>query len=385
MTKNYIAAAAIFAVASLLAFRAEAQTDGGPVAHKRIDALIDSTVENTYNYRFGHALEFTDSMIAEYPDRPEGYVYRCGIYSKMIAEDYFRSTDSIWNVYHVIVGKACSLSKKQVESAPDNLRRLFYYASALVYRSRYEAAKSDWFGLMADGLKSRKILERAVRLDPDFYDAYSGIGAFNYYAAHLPWYLKPIALILGINGNEKVGIEELKKAAEHGSYSKAEAASFLADVVYVAEKNYSGIVRLSLALHRMYPGNLDFVRSLCFGYYRLHDYSSVLRFADPCLAEYRGADSLRFVSLGYIRFYRGEAYAALNMNYGGAIADLSKTIEMGEPSVLVSRAYYRRGSVYERMGEKDKAILDFETAIRLNGDDNACRQAKIALDSLKSQ
>ncbi len=384
MTRHYIAAAAIFAVASLLALRADARTGGRAVVHNRLDALIDSTVENTYNYRFGHALEFTDSMMAEYPKMPEGYVYRCGIYSKMIAEDCFRSPDSIWNVYHVIVDKACSLSKKRVESAPDNVHRLFYYASALVYRSRYEAAKSDWFGLMADGLKSRKILEKAVKLDPHFYDAYSGIGAFNYYAAHLPWYLKPMALILGINGNEKLGIEELKKAAERGSYSKAEAASFLADIVDVDKKNYSGIVKRALSLHRMYPGNLDFVRSLCFGYYRLHEYDKVLRFANPCLADYRGADSLRFVSLSYIRFYRGEAYAALRRNYGEAIADLSKIIEMGKPSVLLSRAYYGRGSVYERMGEEDKAILDFKTAIKLNGDYNACRQARIALDSLQS-
>ncbi len=385
MTKNYLASAAIFAVVILLAFQAVAQTGGGTAAHNKLDALIDSTVENTYNYRFRKALDFADSMIAAYPDRPEGYVYRCGIYSKMIAEDYFLSPDSIWNVYHAVVDRACSISKKRAELAPDNVHRLFYYASALVYRSRYEAAKSDWFGLMADGLKSRKILEKAVKLDPRFYDAYSGIGAFNYYAAHLPWYLKPIALILGINGNEKVGIEELKKAAENASYSKAEAASFLADIVYVDKKDYSGIVRLSLALHRMYPGNLDFVRSLCFGYYRLHDYDKVLRFADPCLADYRGADSLRFVSLSYIRFYRGEAYAALRKHYGEAIADLSKTIEMGKPSVLISQAYYGRGSVYERMGERDKAIMDFETAIKLNGDDNACRQARIALDSLQTR
>ena len=385
MTKNFLAAAAMVAVTVMFASHAEALSTDRSSVHTSLGALIDSTVVNTYNYRFTRALGFADSMISSYPDRPEGYIYSCGIYSKMIAEHCFKSPDSIWNRYVVLVEKACELSKDRVESDPKNVHSLFHYASALVYRSRYEAAKSDWFGLMADGMKSRKILEKAVKLDPHFYDAYSGIGAFNYYAAHLPWYLKPIALVLGINGNETVGIDELKKAAKLGNFSKAEAASFLADIVYVDKKNYSGIVRLSLELHQLYPGNLDFIRSLCFGYYKLREYGRVLLYADSCLSEYRGADSLRFVSLSYIRFYSGEAYAALRKNYGGAVADLSKTIEMGEPSVLVSRAYYRRGSVYERMGEKGKAISDFETAIRLNGDDNACRKARLALDSLRTR
>lgn len=349
-----------------------------------IEAMIDSTVYETYNYRFNRALEITDSMIALYPDRPEGYIYKCGIYSKMLAEDYFKSPDSVWKIYKRLIDKACELSRKSLQADPDGVVRLFHYASALVYRSRYEAAESDWLGLMSDGVKSRKLLEKATKLDSSFYDAYSGIGAFNYYAAHLPWYLKPIALVLGIKGNEKEGIAELKKAAEFGDYSKAEAASFLADIVYAKRNNYEKIVELDLELRKLYPGNLDFIRSLCFAYYKMHDYDEVIRYADPCLAGYNGRASTKFLSLAYIRYYRGEAYAALRMNYGGAIADYSKTIEIGQPSVLVSRAYYDRGSVYERLGMKRKAIADFRTAIRLNGDDHACELARAALDSLKA-
>lgn len=349
----------------------------------RLQALIDSTVAETYNYNFTPALAITDSMIARYPGRPEGYIYKCGIYSKMLAESYFRHRDSVWNVYRRIVDRACKLSKDRVKAHPDDVDDLFHYASALVYRSRYEAAKSDWLGLMSDGVRSRKLLERAIGLDSTFYDAYSGIGAFNYYAAHLPWYLKPVALILGIQGNERKGIADLKKAAQLGFYARAESASFLADIVYKEKKNYRVIARIALRLHTQYPGNLDFVRSLCFAYYKMNDFEQVVHYADPVLARYGGPDSTRFRSLAFIRFYRGEAYAALRRNYDLAIADYSRTIEMGESSMLVSRAYYGRGSIYERLGLKRKAVLDFKTAIRLNGDYNACKLARAALDSLE--
>lgn len=349
-----------------------------------MSTMMDSTVQQTYNYRFEAALATTDSMISTYPDRPEGYIYKCGIYSKMLAEDLFDSPDSIWQEYKGLVERACELSKTSFEANPEDVEGLFHYASALVYRSRYDAWKRDWLGLMSDGVKSRKLLEKAIKLEPDFYDAYSGIGAFNYYAAHLPWYLKPVALILGIKGNEEEGIVQLKKAARLGNYSRAEAASFLTDVVYSDKKEFPKIAILALDLHKEYPGNLDFVRTLCFACYKLHNYRKVIQYADPLLACCAG-DSSRFLSLAYIRFYRGEAYAALKTNYGGAIVDYSKTIQMGEPSVLVSQAYYGRGSLYERLGKRGKAIADFETAMKLNGDDRSCRLARAALDSLKSQ
>lgn len=376
----------LLAAAAIVAFAGYAHTcraAQSPNSHDKMESMMDSTIGETYNYRFGRALAITDTMIAMYPERPEGYIYKCGIFSKMLVEECFQSPDSVWSLYKRLVDKACELSKKKVESEPDDVTGLFHYASALVYRSRYEAAKNDWIGLMTDGVKSKKVLEKAIGLDPHFYDAYSGIGAFNYYAAHLPWYLKPVALVLGINGNEEEGIAELKKAAQFGDYSKAEAASFLADIVCKDKKNYPEMVRLALALHRQYPGNLDFVRTLCLAYYKLHDYDSVIRYSDPTLSKYKSSNSGRFLSLAYILFYRGESYMALKMNYPGAIADYSKAIEMGEPIALASMAYYGRGSLYERLGMKLKAVSDFETAIRLNGDDNACRLARVALDTLK--
>jgi tetratricopeptide (TPR) repeat protein len=347
--------------------------------------MIDSTVQQTYDYRFEAALATTDEMISAMPERPEGYIYKCGVYSKMLTEECFESPDSIWREYKHLVDEACRISKADYEATPDSVRALFNYASALVYRSRYDAMKSDWFGLMSDGVKSRKLLEKAVAVDTAFYDAYSGIGAFNYYAAHLPWYLKPVAFVLGISGNEEEGIAQLRKAASRGHFSRVEAATFLADVVFTDKKDYGEVAKLALALHTLYPENLDFVRSLCSACYKLHNYDKVVHYADQTIGRYKTSDSARFLSLAYIRFYRGESYLALKQKYDVAISDYGHAIEMGEPSGLVARAYYGRGSAYERLGKKNRAILDFETAIKLNGDDIACRQARMALDSLKGK
>jgi len=122
--------------------------------------LLDSVVTETYNYNFNRAIAVTNRMISLYPDKPEGYIYRCGIYSKMLAEGCFRSPDSAWQVYNLNVQRACALARRDVEAHPDDVESLFHYASALVYRSRYEAEENDWFGLMSDGVKSRDLLEK---------------------------------------------------------------------------------------------------------------------------------------------------------------------------------------------------------------------------------
>ena len=309
--------------------------------------MISSTIDDTYSYRFNSALETADKMIASYPKEPEGYLYKCGVYWKMLEEGCVGSTDSTKREIKQLIDKACRLSAVKVDANPNDVKGLFYYAGSLVYRARYEAAKSDWLSVMSDGIKTKKLLEKVIELDPSFYDAYSGLGAFNYYAAHIPWYLKPLALVLGISGNEEEGIAQLKKATQFGKYAKAEAANFLASVVYMNKEDYSDAATLMRELHQQYPDNLDFVRSLCSSYYRMQDYTDVIRYADSVLSRRDRGNGFCPTSIGYIR--------------------------------------YLRGASYERLNEKDKAIADFEMVVKLNGGDRACKEAQAALDRLKRQ
>jgi len=76
----------------------------------------------------------------------------------------------------------------------------------------------------------------------------------------------------------------LNIAADSGDYAKTEAASFLADIVCLQKRDYRRMVRLSLRLHQEYPGNLDFVRTLCLGYDKLHEYDKVVQYSDQCIA-----------------------------------------------------------------------------------------------------
>lgn len=312
-----------------------------------LEGLIDSTIAETYSYRFDDALKTTSEMIASYRDQPVGYLYRCGVYWKMMNEMCTSPTDSMKKKFIALVDHACRLSAARLDTDKASVTELFYYAGALVYRARYEMMKSDWLAVLSDGLKTRKLLERAVRIDPTFYDAYSGIGAFNYYIAHIPWYLRPVALVMGISGNEQEGIEQLKIAAKLGKYTKTEAAEFLASVVYPNKGEFEKALKLLINLHREYPRNLYFVRTICSVYYKMGEYDQAIHYANLILNSTGKIDTGCETSLIYIRYYRGASYEGLNDN--------------------------------------ESAVADFKVLAALNNGDYACRQAKTELDRLRRQ
>ncbi|MFZ1082349.1 MAG: tetratricopeptide repeat protein [Candidatus Kryptoniota bacterium] len=312
-----------------------------------LDEMISEILDDTYNYKFDDAIKATDKIIRILPDEPEGYLYKCGVCWKMLEEGCDEPVDSTKREIKFLIDKACALAAGKINSNPNDVMAHFYYAGSLVYLARYEAMSHDWFAVMSDGSKAKKMLEKDIEIDPHFYDAYSGIGAFNYYAARIPWYLKPIAFVLGISGNEDEGIAELKEAAQFGKYSKIEAAVFLASVVCVNEEDYSSAVKLMANLHRQYPDNLDFVKNLCHDDYEMQNYEEVVDLANSALEMDNAIGLCHRNTLSLIRFYRGESY--------------------------------------EKLDDKNKAIADYESVVKLNGNGYSGKEAQEALDKLRSQ
>lgn len=345
--------------------------------------MVSWTIENTYDYKFEEAVRTTDKLIAAYPDEPVGYLYKCGVIWKMLEEDCAGPTDSAYSEIKHLIDSACGLSKTYVGKNPSDVMGLFYYAGGLVYRARYGAIKHDWFSVMSDGVKSRKLLQKILELDPNFYDAYSGIGAFNYYASNIPWYLKPIAYVLGVSGNGAEGLAQLRKAAEYGKYSKTEAAEFLATVVYVNEDDYSGAKEIMRILHDEYPLNLDFTRSLCWDLYKLHDYAPIIGYADSALSLYASNDGCHGRNIGYLLFLRANALSDLNRDYAEALNDYTKMIGIAVPKFLVRWSYLGRGELFLKLNRVADAISDFETAADINGDSYTFARARTALDTLR--
>jgi len=312
-----------------------------------LDKKVASILSYGYDCKFDDALNGADEIISIMPGDPEGYFYKGGIYKRMMEEGCLTSDDSTMMKVRSLIDRACRLSEQELDKQPDNVMAYFYYAASLVYRAWYESKNHDWLAVLSDGTKAKKTLEKAIEIDPNFYDAYTGIGAFNCYAARIPWYMKPIALVLGVHGDEDEGIAQLKKAVEFGKYAKIEAQMFLGSIAYVNREDYSSSAKLLLELHKRFPNNLYITQYLCKDYYELQNYDETINLASSVLSEVDPAGFCQRERLSFIQFYRGKSF--------------------------------------ERLGEEDKAIADYDTVVKLDVNHYAGKDALAALKKLRDQ
>ena len=114
--------------------------------------------------------------------------------------------------------------------------------------------QSNWLRAYWYGKDGINYLKKVVAVDPNYYDAYFGLGLYHYYADVIPQFVKMVTAILGIEGDRERGLKELRLAAENGKYSKAQAMLILGNIYLYTEKQSENKVRkgvLALANYKI--------------------------------------------------------------------------------------------------------------------------------------
>jgi len=93
--------------------------------------------------------------------------------------------------------------------------------------------------------------------DPDYVDAYVGVGVYEYIVDNLRWYLKWPAKMIGYRGSEARGIDYLE-TARRGESSVSDEASAMLMVIYFREKKYHHALAMARGLRQRYPKNFLF-------------------------------------------------------------------------------------------------------------------------------
>ena len=104
---------------------------------------------------------------------------------------------------------------------------------------------------------------------PDAADAYLALGAANYIIGSLPAPKQFFLLVVGIRGDKRGGLQQLKTAAAHGRYLGPFAKILLA-LASLREKNTDVARTQFTELVAEFPENLLFARELA----KLHNSSA---------------------------------------------------------------------------------------------------------------
>ncbi len=233
---------------------------------------------------------------AELPEHPIGYLLEVNalwwkIYCRSIsikynlidAWDRKKLTEDI--AYFNLAGRAIRLAEaanKTQESAEMHVYAGFAYG----LEARLHGLRGENLSVARTGVKGRDHFVRALQLDPDMGDAYTGIGLYNYFADALSTFAKVLRFFMGIpGGSKKEGVAQLEKAMATAELSAPEARFYLARNLRNFDQKYERAAQLLEPLAAQFPQNPLF--PLLLG-----DMNAKLKRREKAAAAFRAAQAI---------------------------------------------------------------------------------------------
>ena len=155
------------------------------------------------------------------------------------------------------------LAEAKLGKSRNDRQALFSLSSNYALEANYQfMIEKSYVTALRSGMKAKKLAEEAIAADPEFVDAYLAPGVQEYVVGSLPWVVKALVAIGGVNGNKKKGVEMVKRVADEGEELRTEArvlmtllhrregrpleaAEILKDLIREFPRNY--VLRLELA------------------------------------------------------------------------------------------------------------------------------------------
>lgn len=258
----------------------------------------------TRNLQFDEANKIFDKMIRIDPENALGYLLKSSSFLSM-TEIKGIEIEQAENFKDQTL-KVIDIAEEMFDENKDDVDVLFYLGCGYGNLGIYYMNNNSWLRAYWNGRKGKKYLEKAIGKNPDYYDAYLGLGMYKYYAAVLPKIIKPLSFLLGMEGDRGKGIEEVTLALKKGSYARDSAKVFLADSVHWKEENYEAALLLYKELITEFPRNHYFQMRLAICYRVLKKYDLSLQTIE---------NSLKSESINGYPYLRNQLYYNLEKAY----------------------------------------------------------------------
>ncbi|MBI5744339.1 MAG: hypothetical protein HY952_07305 [Elusimicrobia bacterium] len=359
--------AACFAVCALPALAATPKSEPLP---EELRLLSKKGIDAIYAVDLPEAKKNFEEALAKYPEHPFPHF---GIaMTKWATLEYLEdeSDPKLDKEYGELTDKAINVGQAWLKKHPGDANAYLCMGGMYGLRARLAVLQHRWWRAYRDGSKAISSTRTALKIDPELYDAYLGLGMYEYYAGTLPGVIKLFAKLI-MNGDSKKGIELLNICKDKG-YFNALAAKLLLIEIYTTTGspyvNSATAVKWSKELRAAYPNHPQ-----------MHFVEIVSLFEDKQYDESRkeAMEYLKAVNEGrpaYRKRYLPRVLTAIGTTYlvekkydeaadyfGRAAATLKE-----DPALHPARwgvwAIVRLGNVYDLKGVREKALEYYKEA-----------------------
>ena len=235
----------------------------------RIQAVVLEGIHASFREDYALAESSFHALIRMAPQDPAGYFFLAALYhAQMIDyESDFREKELYENVKI-----AKKLARQRIKENKKDAWAHVILGNSYGVKAVYNAMKGKWWSGLNEGLSAKSALKKAVKLNPELYDAFVGLGSYHYWASvktRALWWL-PF-----IGDHRQKGISQTSLAYERSIFSSAAAASGLI-WMYISEKQYDQAIGLAQEMQSEYPAGKSFLWPLAQAYFEKRNWNDAL-------------------------------------------------------------------------------------------------------------
>src|SRR5215510_438006 len=231
----------------------------GVVMHTAILEPTQRTLDLIYNMEFDEALHAAQNLIDLAPAHPAGYFYRAATYWqwRLITHDPHQRA-MLLTQFQESTQRARDLAKHLPDAQATEAA--FYLGAVYGMQARMHFVEQQYIRALLAAKQGSTYLQQCVARTPDWYDAYAGLGTYQYVLSRVPGVWRGIVQrLIGIAGDRDKGLQALERARTRGRLSVPEAVSLLAKIYTLPdEQQYDKAYSLLEYLVQRYPNNLDY-------------------------------------------------------------------------------------------------------------------------------
>jgi len=223
------------------------------------ETKLANAIDLLYNFEFEKAEIALNKLRIEnkHDLKPELFTLKLYVW-KYVGDRSQDDFEKFKTLFDEILDKA----KKRIHTNEKDYDAYYILATIYGYRSIMDLMTRNYLNGVFSANKSLSWAEKLISKKSDYYDAYLWRGIFNFLLTQVPSTVRTVLSTLGLSGNLKQGINDLKLVTERGTYSKIEAMYFLSQFYSSFLLENLKAKDLLIDLYQKYPDNELFSYSL---------------------------------------------------------------------------------------------------------------------------
>ena len=340
-----------------------------PVNNREIspaELIVQDGINAMYNYDFENAITILDSawqIDSTHPVPPFVLIAAKWLHTQ-IREGYDASYEKIDSE----VEATLPIYKSLIAQYPENPEYYLYLGSTYGIRARTALAGKAWLDVLYFGYQGLKYIRKAQDMDSELKDVYMPLGLMEYFAclsaAPVQWGAK----LIGLSTDCEVGITHLEIAAKESHYSWIEASNVLTYVYLHIERDFTKTEQIITPLVEQFPGHpyFAFLRGELLAKTQKWDELDELM---PKLREFASKGSFLQQNECQLKLAYIEGVTAYyKKDYTNAISKFNWILSNYhmEFDWLKGFTHFLRGQTHEEIGEFGLAVADYEEVLKMD-------------------